>query len=41
MFDKERFIEDCRAALREKNAQAAIKELVAKAVSEPDRKSVV
>ena len=35
MFDKERFIEDCRAALREKNAQAAIKELVAKAVSEP------
>jgi len=35
MFDKERFIEDCRAALREKNAQAAIKELVAKAVSDP------
>lgn len=35
MFDKERFIEDCRAALREKNAQIAIKELVAKAVSDP------
>jgi predicted metal-dependent enzyme (double-stranded beta helix superfamily) len=35
MFDKERFIEDCRAALKEKNAQAAIKELVAKAVSDP------
>ena len=35
MFDKERFIADCRAALKESNAQAAIKELVAKAVSEP------
>lgn len=35
MFDKERFIEDCRAALREKNAQAAIRELVARAVSDP------
>ena len=35
MFDKERFIEECRAALKERNAQAAIKELVAKAVSDP------
>jgi predicted metal-dependent enzyme (double-stranded beta helix superfamily) len=35
MFDKERFIEDCRAALKEKNAQAAIQELVTKAVSDP------
>ena len=35
MFDKERFIEDCRAALKESNAHAAIRELVAKAVSEP------
>ena len=35
MFDKERFIEDCRTALRETNAQAAVRELVAKAVSEP------
>lgn len=35
MFDKERFIEDCRAAIREKDAQAVIRELVAKAVSEP------
>ena len=35
MFDKERFIEDCRAALRDPDSQAAIRELVAKAVSEP------
>lgn len=35
MFDKERFIEDCRAALKEKNAHGAIKELVEKAVSDP------
>ena len=35
MFDKERFIEDCRSAIKEKDAQAAIRELVAKAVSEP------
>ncbi|HUF82628.1 MAG TPA: hypothetical protein VMN03_15945 [Burkholderiales bacterium] len=35
MFSTERFIEDCRAALKEKNAQAAIKELVERAVSEP------
>ena len=34
MFDKERFIEDCRAALKESNAQAAIRELVARAVSD-------
>jgi predicted metal-dependent enzyme (double-stranded beta helix superfamily) len=35
MFERERFIEDCRAALKEKNAHGAIRELVAKAVSEP------
>jgi predicted metal-dependent enzyme (double-stranded beta helix superfamily) len=35
MFDKERFIEDCRAAARGNDAQAAIRELVARAVSEP------
>ncbi len=35
MFDKERFIEECRALLKEKQAQAAIRELVAKAVSDP------
>ena len=35
MFQKERFIEECRAALKERNAQAAIRELVEKAVSDP------
>jgi len=35
MFEKERFIEECRAALKEREAHAAIRELVAKAVSEP------
>ena len=35
MFEKERFIEECRAALKEGNAQAAIRELVEKAVSDP------
>jgi predicted metal-dependent enzyme (double-stranded beta helix superfamily) len=35
MFQKERFIEECRAALKERQAQAAIRELVEKAVSEP------
>jgi predicted metal-dependent enzyme (double-stranded beta helix superfamily) len=35
MFDKDRFIEDCRAALTEADPRAAMRELVAKAVSEP------
>jgi len=35
MFEKERFIEDCRAALKETKPQAAIRELVTRAVSEP------
>ena len=35
MFQKDRFVEDCRAALKERHAQAAIRELVEKAVSEP------
>ena len=35
MFDKERFIEECRKAARHKDAQAAIRELVARAVSDP------
>jgi len=35
MFQKERFIEECRAALKETNAQGAIRELVATVVSEP------
>ena len=34
-FQKERFIEVCRAALKETNAQGAIRELVATVVSEP------
>ena len=35
MFDKERFIEDCLSALKESDTHAAIRELVAKAVSDP------
>jgi predicted metal-dependent enzyme (double-stranded beta helix superfamily) len=35
MFDKERFVEQCRAALKESNAQAAIRELVERAVRDP------
>jgi predicted metal-dependent enzyme (double-stranded beta helix superfamily) len=35
MFEKERFIEECRAALNERDTHAAVRELVARAVSEP------
>ena len=35
MFDTERFIEDCRTALREDNVHAAVKEIVAHAVAQP------
>jgi predicted metal-dependent enzyme (double-stranded beta helix superfamily) len=35
MFDKDRFIEECRAAVKEGDAHAAIRELVARAVSAP------
>ena len=35
MFDKERFIDECRAALKESDTRAAIRDLVARAVSEP------
>jgi predicted metal-dependent enzyme (double-stranded beta helix superfamily) len=35
MFNKERFIEECRAALKESHAQRAAQELVAKAVRNP------
>jgi predicted metal-dependent enzyme (double-stranded beta helix superfamily) len=35
VFEKERFIEQCRAALKESDVHAAIQELVARAVSEP------
>jgi predicted metal-dependent enzyme (double-stranded beta helix superfamily) len=37
MFDKERFIDDCRRAIKGGDAQAAIHELVARAVSEPSQ----
>jgi predicted metal-dependent enzyme (double-stranded beta helix superfamily) len=35
MFETDRFIQDCRAALLEQNRHAAIREIVARAVSEP------
>lgn len=35
MFETDRFIDACRAALKERDAQAAIRELVAEAVSDP------
>jgi len=35
MFEKERFIEECRAALKERNARTAIRELLRSAVSDP------
>lgn len=35
MFDKERFVEECRVALKESDGHAAIRELVARAVSDP------
>ena len=35
MFETERFLQDCRNGLREQQAHAAIREIVARAVSEP------
>jgi predicted metal-dependent enzyme (double-stranded beta helix superfamily) len=35
MFQKDRFIEECRAALKEREARAAIQELVTRAVGDP------
>jgi hypothetical protein len=35
MFELEAFIESCRNALREKNAHAVVREVVAEAVSQP------
>jgi predicted metal-dependent enzyme (double-stranded beta helix superfamily) len=35
MFQSDRFIEDCRQALSEQNPHAAVREVVARAVSEP------
>jgi predicted metal-dependent enzyme (double-stranded beta helix superfamily) len=37
MFDKECFIEECRAPLREQDAQEAMLELVARVMSEPEK----
>ena len=34
-FEKERFLEECRAARREWDKHAAVRELLARAVSEP------
>lgn len=36
MFESARFIEDCRQSLREQNPHAAAREIVARAVSEPE-----
>ncbi len=35
MFEKERFVEECRAALKERDTHAVVRELVARVVSEP------
>ena len=35
MFETQQFIEDCRSALKEANAHAAVKQIVAKAVAKP------
>ena len=35
MFDVEEFVADCRAALAEDRSPAAVREVVARAVSEP------
>ena len=35
MFEKERFIEECRVALKQRDSHAAVRELVAKAVNDP------
>ena len=37
MFELERFIEDCRRGLGEQNPHGAVREIVAKAVSEPSQ----
>ena len=35
MFDLDRFVEDCRAALAENPSHKAVREVLARAVSEP------
>lgn len=37
MFDKDQFIADCQQAISEKSDQKAVREIVARAVSEPDQ----
>lgn len=37
MFDKEQFIEDCRAAIKGKDAQAVIRQHVERAIREPSQ----
>jgi hypothetical protein len=36
MFEIEGFVEDCRAALRADKSQKSLREVVARAVAEPD-----
>ena len=36
MFDVERFIDDCKVAVRDTNSMKAVQELVARAVSDPN-----
>jgi len=36
MFEADKFIQDCCDGLREVNAHAALREIVARAVSEPE-----
>lgn len=36
-FDRDRFVNDCVAASREREAQAAVREVLARAVREPHR----
>ena len=41
MFEKERFIEECRAALKQRDSHAAVRELVARALSDPGLEGVM
>ncbi len=36
MFETQKFLEECRGALKEANAHAAVKEIVTKAVAQLD-----
>ena len=37
MFETDRFVQECRDGLRDQNPHAAMREIVASAVSEPDQ----